>query len=108
MVLCEEKLHTQEEVKGIIMEKNKINKNDLEAYINISVYIIPMVMLVIAIKKALVNEIIATILFLIIIIGAIITFKQSIEIYNIKKRMIIKNDMVCAKAHTKKEINGDK
>lgn len=73
-------------------KENKIRKGDIEAYINISVYIIPIIMVVIGVYKKLMNEITATILLLVIVILAIVTFKTSIELYNIKKRIGDLND----------------
>jgi len=82
-------------------KENKIRKGDIEAYFNISIYIIPIIMVVIGVYKKLMNEVTATILLLVIVILAIVTFKTSIELYNIKKRIGDLNNIVNAKALTK-------
>ena len=75
-----------------IDKKEKVRKGDIEAYFNISVYIIPMIMVILAYGKRVIEEMVGTILLLVIVIATIITFKMSIEIYNIKRRIGDLND----------------
>ena len=67
------------------MDENKSKFKDIDNYIYLAIYLIPMAFIIVGVTKNLINPIIATILMIISVIQMIAFFRNAMDIYNLKR-----------------------
>ena len=66
-------------------EKKENRFKDIDNYIYLAIYLIPMAFIIVGVTRNLINPIIATILMIISVIQMIAFFRNAMDIYNLKR-----------------------